>query len=84
MIGHGCFWDWAIPGTNTKGLDTTYSNVFVIMHLDSSDLVVLILKCFRFLATLQIGFEMIDVFAESVGIQMNLVSFKAIMGQGMV
>lgn len=54
------------------------------MHLDSSDLVVLILKCFRFLATLQIGFEMIDVFAESVGIQMNLVSFKAIMGQGMV
>lgn len=32
---------------------------------------------------LQIGFEMIDVFAESVGIQMNLVNFKAIMGQGM-
>lgn len=31
---------------------------------------------------LQIGFEMIDVFAESVGIQMNLVNFKAIMGQG--
>jgi PTH1 family peptidyl-tRNA hydrolase len=30
-----------------------------------------------------IGFEMIDVFAESVGIQMNLVNFKAIMGQGM-
>ncbi|KAJ4908218.1 hypothetical protein Rs2_11876 [Raphanus sativus] len=29
-----------------------------------------------------IGFEMIDVFAESVGIQMNLVNFKAIMGQG--
>jgi len=26
---------------------------------------------------------MIDVFAESVGIQMNLVNFKAIMGQGM-
>lgn len=31
---------------------------------------------------LRIGFEMIDVFAESVGIQMNLVNFKAIMGQG--
>jgi PTH1 family peptidyl-tRNA hydrolase len=27
---------------------------------------------------------MIDVFAESVGIQMNLVNFKAIMGQGFV
>ncbi|XP_023635768.1 peptidyl-tRNA hydrolase, mitochondrial isoform X1 [Capsella rubella] len=36
------------------------------------------------LATLQIGFEMIDAFAESVGIQMNLVNFKAIMGQGFV
>lgn len=73
------------PGDKYKG---TRHNVpkflFLIMHLDSSDLVVLILKCFRFLATLQIGFEMIDVFAESVGIQMNLVSFKAIMGQGMV
>uniref|UniRef100_A0A1J3DNL8 Peptidyl-tRNA hydrolase, mitochondrial n=1 Tax=Noccaea caerulescens TaxID=107243 RepID=A0A1J3DNL8_NOCCA len=31
-----------------------------------------------------IGFEMIDVFAESVGIQMNMVNFKAIMGQGFV
>ncbi|CAF2074163.1 BnaC01g42360D [Brassica napus] len=31
-----------------------------------------------------IGFEMIDVFAESVGIQMNLLNFKAIMGQGFV
>lgn len=33
---------------------------------------------------LQIGFEMIDVFAESVGIQMNLLNFKAIMGQGII
>ncbi|KAF8044614.1 hypothetical protein N665_7465s0002 [Sinapis alba] len=33
---------------------------------------------------LQIGLEMIHVFSESVGIQMNLVKLKAIMGQGFV
>ncbi|XP_010519658.1 PREDICTED: peptidyl-tRNA hydrolase, mitochondrial isoform X1 [Tarenaya hassleriana] len=31
-----------------------------------------------------VGFEMIDVFAESVGIQMNTANFKAVMGQGFV
>jgi len=74
--------------TNTKELDTTYSNVlfgdnafkttriWLCWFSNSFD----VCSCF---VVLQIGFEMIDVFAESVGIQMNLVNFKAIMGQGM-
>lgn len=62
-----------------------YPNVNI--YINNLALAVLILKHFGCLlscfAMLQIGFEMIDVFAESVGIQMNMVNFKAVMGQGM-
>lgn len=36
-----------------------------------------------YFCSVQVGFEMIDVFAESVGITMNRVHCKAVFGEGM-